>query len=114
MLRPCWEIKQCGRERGGKRAAELGVCPAYPDHGHSCWRTAGTFCPGAVEGTFADKLGFCTRCEVFRLYAPDVGEMEGAFRRQYPEEYASGREATQEGELAHLFRMLTPKRRRPH
>jgi hypothetical protein len=29
----CWEFKKCGMEKGGAKATELGVCPAYPDHG---------------------------------------------------------------------------------
>ena len=24
----CWEFQECGRERGGKKANELGTCPA--------------------------------------------------------------------------------------
>ena len=24
----CWEVKKCGREPGGAKVAELGVCPA--------------------------------------------------------------------------------------
>jgi hypothetical protein len=29
----CWEFKKCGREAGGAKAADSGVCPAYPHHG---------------------------------------------------------------------------------
>ena len=52
----CWEFKKCGREAGGSKAAELGVCPAYPDHGKTCARTTGTLCGGQVQGSFAMKL----------------------------------------------------------
>jgi hypothetical protein len=24
----CWQFKNCGREPGGKKASELGICPA--------------------------------------------------------------------------------------
>lgn len=27
----CWEFKKCGREPGGAKASELGVCPAATD-----------------------------------------------------------------------------------
>ena len=46
MLPNCWEIKKCGREKGGKNEEELGICPAHPKYGHSCWIIAGTFCKG--------------------------------------------------------------------
>jgi len=61
----CWEVKQCGREAGGVNAEELGVCPAYPDHGSHCARIAGTLCGGKVQGTFAMKLASCMKCDFF-------------------------------------------------
>ena len=61
----CWEFKQCGREKGGAKAAELGVCPAYPDHGRSCASLAGTLCGGKVQGTFASKIGNCSKCKFY-------------------------------------------------
>jgi len=39
-----WEFKKCGREVGGAKAKELGVCPAYPNFGKSCVIIARTFC----------------------------------------------------------------------
>ena len=62
----CWEFKKCGREAGGARARELGVCPAYPDHGHHCAVIAGTLCGGKVQGTFAAKLVNCMKCEFWQ------------------------------------------------
>ena len=62
----CWEFKKCGREKGGAKAAELGVCPAYPDKGNHCARIAGTFCGGIVQGTFAMKLANCMKCEFYQ------------------------------------------------
>lgn len=72
----CWEIKKCGREPGGAKAAELGVCVAATDTasnglnsgengGRICWALAGTLCGGEVQGTFADKSRACSGCEVF-------------------------------------------------
>lgn len=61
----CWEFKKCGREKGGARAVELGICPAYPDRGQSCAQIAGTFCGGQVQGTFAVKFNSCRRCEFY-------------------------------------------------
>ena len=62
----CWEFKKCGRERGGANAAELGVCPAYPDHGTLCARMAGTLCGGKVQGSFALKVVNCMRCDFYQ------------------------------------------------
>ncbi len=59
----CWEFKKCGREKGGAKEKELGICPAYPSNGTNCARIAGTFCGGKVQGTFAEKLGNCMQCE---------------------------------------------------
>lgn len=40
----CWEFMNCGREKGGFAEEELGVCPAYPDKGRTCFNEVGTFC----------------------------------------------------------------------
>ena len=61
----CWEFKQCGRQVGGAKAAQLGVCPAATETrldrmhhgvngGRACWAVAGTLC-GVVQGTFASS-----------------------------------------------------------
>jgi len=78
MEKNCWEYKKCGREPGGKRAAELGVCPAAINEclngthhgknaGRSCWVVAGTFCKGEVQGNFAKKFLDCEKCEFYQL-----------------------------------------------
>ena len=62
----CWEVKNCGRTPGGAKAKELGVCPAYPNHGAHCARIAGTLCGGKVQGTFASKLANCMQCDFYK------------------------------------------------
>ena len=62
----CWEFRKCGRQKGGDRADEMGVCPAYPDHGRSCARIPGTMCDGAVQGDFVLKFPTCIRCEYYK------------------------------------------------
>ncbi len=62
----CWEFKKCGREAGGAKIKELGICPAYPIHGKSCAHIAGTFCGGKVQGTFASKLVNCMQCDFYK------------------------------------------------
>lgn len=67
----------CGREPGGERTHELGVCPAadMTDHtginggknaGRFCWYVAGTLCSGNVEGTYAAKFESCLKCPFLR------------------------------------------------
>ncbi len=70
----CWEVKKCGRIPGGHKAAEYGVCPAYPNNGKDCWNVAGTFCGGKVQGTAAEKRGGCLTCNFFKEHK----QMHGA------------------------------------
>jgi len=63
---PCWEFKKCGREKGGPKEKEMGVCPAWPDHGFSCAGVTGTFCGGSIQETFAKKIGNCAKCDFFK------------------------------------------------
>lgn len=62
----CWEFKKCGRQKGGAKVAEFGVCPAYPDHGTHCAHIAGTLCGGKVQGSFATKLVNCMQCDFYK------------------------------------------------
>lgn len=73
----CWEYKKCGRETGGMRAQELGICPATQEYrldgvhgglfaGRSCWVLAGTLCSGQVQGTFAQKYKNCELCDFYK------------------------------------------------
>lgn len=80
----CWEFKKCGRQPGGVKAAELGVCPASTEKhadkinggqfgGRACWALTGTLCGGKVQGTYATKLGNCMQCEFFKLVKQEEG-----------------------------------------
>jgi len=82
--RNCWEVMQCGREPGGQKVQELGVCPAATDErldsihggknsGRACWVIAGTFCEGALQGSFAQKYRDCTTCEFYRQVMKEEG-----------------------------------------
>lgn len=81
----CWELKKCGREKGGPKASELGVCSASletrvhgvnsgKNGGRACWAVTGTLCGGKIQGTFATKLGNCMNCEFFKLVAAEEGQ----------------------------------------
>jgi len=80
----CWEFKKCGRELGGSKVAELGVCPAATEKkadgihggkngGRCCWVIAGTLCKGEIQGTFATKYSNCKECEVYKLVQKEEG-----------------------------------------
>ncbi len=50
----CWERLGCDKKD----------CPSY---GKSrCWAIAGTFCHGVVQGQFAQKIGDCRKCIVYK------------------------------------------------
>ncbi len=80
----CWEYNQCGREPGGKREQELGVCPAAVDEnlngvhggrnaGRSCWIVAGTFCDGTITGVRSRKIATCTQCDFYQRVKEEEG-----------------------------------------
>ncbi len=62
----CWDTKKCGRIPGGDKVDKLGICPAYPDQGRDCWKVAGTFCGGKVQGSAAQKLMSCVECDFYK------------------------------------------------
>jgi len=80
----CWEFKKCGREQGGTKAKELGVCPTstevrlHASHGgkfagRACWVVAGTLCGGKEQGSFAQKYHNCEKCDFYRLVKQEEG-----------------------------------------
>jgi hypothetical protein len=79
----CWQVKNCGRQPGGPKAAELGVCPAATagssgtnggNHaGRVCWALAGTLCGGKVQGTFAQKVANCIQCPFYLTVKQEEG-----------------------------------------
>jgi hypothetical protein len=77
----CWEFKQCGREAGGERSGQLGVCPAYTHGaGEACWLVVGTFCRSQLQGLFAEKIGNCELCDFYQLF-------DAAHREKVREEF---------------------------
>ncbi|MBU0571495.1 MAG: hypothetical protein KKC50_05580 [Candidatus Omnitrophica bacterium] len=58
---PCWKIKKCGMEN----------CPSYGNREAPCWHVAGTMCHGAVQGTYAQKIADCKKCEIYQDYVGD-------------------------------------------
>lgn len=80
----CWEFKKCGRQVGGAKVVELGLCPAATEKrldginrgsngGRTCWFMAGTLCGGQVQGSFAAKITNCRTCEFYVLVMKQEG-----------------------------------------
>lgn len=80
----CWEFKRCGRQAGGAKAGELGVCKAAAETrahglndgvngGRACWALAGTLCGGVVQGSFASKISNCMACDFYKQVAQQQG-----------------------------------------
>jgi hypothetical protein len=74
----CWEHKKCGRQPGGHKVHDHGVCPVTvhqdlhgahegTNAGRACWVVAGSLCGGKVQGTYAQKLNNCWRCDFMNL-----------------------------------------------
>jgi CRP-like cAMP-binding protein/tRNA A-37 threonylcarbamoyl transferase component Bud32 len=85
----CWEYMRCGRELGGEKAAELGICPSAIDTsfdginsgknaGRICWAVAGTCQEGEVYGTFAEKRTSCICCDFYKLVQEEEGASKSA------------------------------------
>lgn len=73
----CWEAKKCGREKGGAKTNEFGICPVSEEKnadgfhggkngGRCCWTIAGTFCKNTVQGSFAQKYDDCQKCDFYQ------------------------------------------------
>jgi hypothetical protein len=88
--RNCWEVKKCGRQPGGPKAAELGICPATvhealngahggKNAGRACWAIAGSLCGGKIQGTYAEKLHNCWRCEFMNAVKREEEAEENGF-----------------------------------
>lgn len=80
----CWEFMQCGREPGGKKTEELGVCPVTQERrlhnihegkhaGRACWVVAGSLCGGETQGTFAQKFKNCESCDFYQHVRHEEG-----------------------------------------
>lgn len=85
----CWEFMKCGREPGGTKANELGVCIACSEArvdgmhggkngGRVCWAIAGTFCLGKAQCSFLKRMENCFECS---FYIMVKSEMELDFKK---------------------------------
>ncbi|MDM8545534.1 hypothetical protein QUF61_03475 [Candidatus Venteria ishoeyi] len=80
----CWEYKQCGREAGGYKVEDLGICPVTQENrtdtvnhgkngGRSCWAIPGSLCENRVQGNYVEKLDHCMQCQFYKLILREEG-----------------------------------------
>ncbi|MCI5209872.1 MAG: hypothetical protein D3910_14010 [Candidatus Electrothrix sp. ATG2] len=75
----CWEVKECGREPGGKNINLDGICPAAIDEradgihhgkngGRCCWLVFSTYRAEGPYGCYYDG-GFneCQECDFYQM-----------------------------------------------
>ena len=78
MKKNCWEHKNCGRWPNGPKATEFGICPVTIDTnlhgahggqqaGRACWVVAGSLCGGRVQGSYAEKMNNCWKCDFMNI-----------------------------------------------
>jgi hypothetical protein len=81
----CWEFKKCGREPGGEKVDELGVCPVAledkynklnrgKNSGRACWLVAGSLCEIKFRGKRGKKQWECSQCKVFQIVREEEGD----------------------------------------
>jgi hypothetical protein len=86
----CWEFMDCGRQPGGARAQELGICPVTTHQdlhgahdgmngGRACWVVAGSLCGGKIQGSYAQKLTNCWRCNFFNAVKKEEEDSSHGF-----------------------------------
>ncbi|MBI5510623.1 MAG: hypothetical protein HY903_17840 [Deltaproteobacteria bacterium] len=78
MKANCWEVTKCGKEKDCPAFANTRLNGAHDgkNAGRACWVVAGTMCGVAVQGTLAQKIGDCAKCE---FYGQVKSEEGGAF-----------------------------------
>ncbi|MBF0553011.1 MAG: hypothetical protein HQK96_00470 [Nitrospirae bacterium] len=87
----CWEFNKCGREPGGVKVDELGVCPVTiatsfdglhsgTNAGRACW--AVPFACGDADGkmSVASKIRKCTKCEFHHLVIKEEEKYQSALK----------------------------------
>ena len=80
----CWEHMRCGREPGGARTKDLGVCPAATytsinglnggvNGGRMCWAIVGIYSFTDAKGSFSRNNHHCYECEFHREVLTEEG-----------------------------------------
>ncbi len=99
----CWEFMECGREAGGARSSELGVCPASVatmadgfleghNGGRACVYITGTMCGGWSDPAQPEMKESCHSCPFQTMLDEEHGTESSAlaFYRFIWEKQANG------------------------
>ena len=84
MRENCWQVMKCGREPGGARCEELGVCRAATETrcdgvnggvnaGRACWAVAGTLCGDNCSALLSGEVSDCLTCPFYRRIRKEQG-----------------------------------------
>ena len=66
----CWEHLGCHKESCAAHSeARLHGVHGGHNAGRACWVIAGTRCGGKVQGTHAEKIGNCMKCDFYLMVA---------------------------------------------
>ena len=66
----CWTVMNCPPERQVQ-------CPAFPNHGGSCWSVDYTWCDGQMQGDASEKADRCAQCAVYGELRTQHGPVDG-------------------------------------
>ena len=80
----CWDFKKCGREPGGPKVTEFGICPVATAQefkninegfcgGRFCWNVHGTLCDAKVSGDAEARITNCLLCDFFQAVRREEG-----------------------------------------
>ena len=83
----CWEARNCGREIGGAKVAQDGICPAATatklegvnrgiNGGRVCWAVAGTMGTKVCNLTFSEKIVDCVMCDFYQTVLQEESNFE--------------------------------------
>lgn len=88
ILKNCWEITRCGREKNGARADELGECTASKEGlGHSCWAFVGaSVCRVTAPKDSLRNDNGCSTCDVYRRYFRTLDTAPNGIAEFFPRE----------------------------
>ncbi|MBI5180707.1 MAG: PAS domain-containing protein, partial [Nitrospirae bacterium] len=67
----CWEVLKCNSKE----------CAVYGKDNLRCWTIAGTYCLGQIQGVYAQKIGDCRRCIIYKYNCGDeLYQLDDAFK----------------------------------
>ncbi len=67
----CWDVLKCSSKE----------CAVYGKDNLRCWTIAGTYCLGQIQGIYAQKIGDCRKCVIYKYNCGDeLEQLDDAFK----------------------------------